>query len=87
MKQNKYDVINVGSDKEYKINDLVKVIKTELNFKGSINWTNSNIKTIKRRNINLNRLKKIGFKEKVILSEGINKTVTWLQSNYKSARK
>ena len=87
MKQNKYDVINVGSDKEYKINDLVKAIKTELNFKGSINWTNPNIKTIKRRNINLNRLKKIGFKEKVILSEGINKTVTWLQSNYKSARK
>ena len=34
-----------------------------------------------------NRLKKIGFKEKVILSEGINKTVTWLESNYKSARK
>ena len=87
MKQKKFNVINVGSAQEYKINDLVKIIKNELNFLGKIKWINSDIKTIKRRNIDLTRLKRTGFKEKWSLSLGIRKTILWLKSNYKSARK
>jgi GDP-L-fucose synthase len=87
MKQKKFNVINVGSAQEYKINDLVKIIKNELNFLGKIKWINSDIKTIKRRNIDLTRLKRTGFKEKWSLLLGIRKTILWLKSNYKSARK
>ena len=87
MQQKNYDVINVGSFKEYKIKDLVKIIKKEMNFLGPIKWVNSEIKTIKRRNINLSRLKKIGFKEKLSLPTGINKTISWLKTYYKMARK
>jgi dTDP-D-glucose 4,6-dehydratase len=42
---------------------------------------------VKRRNINLKRITKIGFKEKTTLKNGIKKTINWLISNYKSARK
>ena len=87
MKQKKFNVINVGSAQEYKINDLVKIIKNELNFLGKIKWINSDIKTIKRRNIDLTRLKRTGFKEKWSLPLGIRKTILWLKSNYKLARK
>ena len=87
MKQNRHNVINVGSIKEYTIHQLVKIIKKEMDFDGSIKWVNSDIKTIKRRNINLNRLKKMGFKEKSSLRSGINKTVSWLKAHYKIARK
>lgn len=87
MKQKKFNVINVGSSQEYKINELVKIIKNELNFLGKIKWINSDIKTIKRRNIDLTRLKRTGFKEKWSLSLGIRKTTLWLKSNYKLARK
>ena len=87
MKQKKFDVINVGSNKEYKINRLVEIIKKEMNFSGSTKWINTEIKTIKRRNINLKRLNKIGFKEKLSLPIGINKTISWLKANYKIARK
>lgn len=87
MKQKKFNVINVGSTQEYKINDLVKIIKNELNFLGKIKWINSDIKTIKRRNIDLTRLNRTGFNEKWSLSLGIRKTILWLKSNYKSARK
>ena len=87
MKQKKFNVINVGSAQEYKINDLVKIIKNELNFLGKIKWINSDIKTIKRRNIDLTRLNRTGFNEKWSLSLGIRKTILWLKSNYKSARK
>ena len=87
MKQKKFDVINVGSNKEYKINRLVEIIKKEMNFSGPTKWVNTEIKTIKRRNINLKRLNKIGFKEELSLPIGINKTITWLKANYKIARK
>ena len=87
MKQKKFDVINVGSNKEYKINRLVEIIKKEMNFSGPTKWVNAEIKTIKRRNINLKRLNKIGFKEKLSLPIGINKTISWLKANYKIARK
>lgn len=87
MKQSKYDIINVGSNNEYKIYELVNIIKKELDFQGPIKWINSSIKTIKRRNINLKRLKKIGFKEKSSLPSGINKTVSWLKAYYRIARK
>ena len=87
MKQKKFDVINVGSNKEYKINHLVDIIKKEMNFSGPTKWVNAEIKTIKRRNINLKRLNKIGFKEKLSLPIGINKTISWLKANYKIARK
>ena len=87
MKQKKFDVINVGSNKEYKINRLVEIIKKEMNFSGPTKWVNAEIKTIKRRNINLKRQNKIGFKEKLSLPIGINKTISWLKANYKIARK
>ena len=87
MQQKKYDVINVGSNKEYKINELVKIIKKEMNFLGPIKWVNPDIKTIKRRNINLSRLSQIGFKEQLSLQSGINKTISWLKAYYKFARK
>ena len=87
MKQNNFEVINVGSKFEFKISEVVNLIKSQLNYNGKLKWVKTNFKMVKRRNINLKRITKIGFKEKTILKNGIKKTINWLISNYKSARK
>ena len=87
MKQNNFAVINVGSKFEFKISEVVNLIKSQLNYKGKVKWVKSNLKRVKRRNVNLKRITKIGFKEKITLKNGIKKTINWLISNYKSARK
>ena len=76
-----------GSKFEFKISEVVNLIKSQLNYKGKVKWVKSNLKRVKRRNINLKRITKIGFKEKITLNNGIKKTINWLISNYKSARK
>ena len=87
MKQNNFEVINVGSKFEFKISEVVNLIKSQLNYNGKLKWVKTNFKMVKRRNINLQRITKIGFKEKITLKNGIKKTINWLISNYKSARK
>ena len=71
MKQNNFEVINVGSKFEFKISEVVNLIKSQLNYNGKLKWVKTNFKMVKRRNINLKRITKIGFKEKTILKNGI----------------
>jgi GDP-L-fucose synthase len=70
MKRNKYyDLINVGSDEEIKIKDLALKIKKITNFRGDLKFNNKMPDGVMQKNLDINKIKKLGWKKKINLNE------------------
>ena len=81
----KYDEglpINLGSDQETTINELVNLISKIIGFKGQIKWDKSKPNGQPRRKVS-NKLaeEKLGFKSETTLEEGLQKTIEWFQKH------
>ena len=81
----KYDEglpINLGSDQETTINELVNLISKIIGFKGQIKWDKSKPNGQPRRKVS-NKLaeEKLGFKAETTLEEGLQKTIEWFQKH------
>ena len=81
----KYDdglPINLGSDQETTINELVNLISKITGFKGQIKWDKSKPNGQPRRKVS-NKLaeEKLGFKSETTLEEGLQKTIEWFQKH------
>lgn len=78
------DPINIGTDEEIKIKDLVKLI-LELSGKNpSICFDTSKPTGQPRRNCdNTKALKKIGFHAQINVREGLSNTIDWYKNEYK----
>ena len=81
----KYDEglpINLGSDQETTINELVNLISKITGFKGQIKWDKSKPNGQPRRKVS-NKLakEKLGFKADTTLEEGLQKTIEWFQKH------
>lgn len=82
------DPINIGTDEEVKIKDLVKLILEISNKKVKVFFDTSRPSGQPRRNCDNSKAKeKIGFVAKVSLREGLERTIKWYveegQSRYK----
>jgi len=77
----KYDEpepINLGSEEEISIKDLVSIISELMGFHGQIKWDTSKPNGQPRRCVsNKKAEEKIGFKPQVNLREGLQNTITW----------
>jgi len=72
------DPVNIGTDEEITIADLVKKIVTISNEKPQIIFDTSRPDGTPRRNSdNRKAFEKIGFKAKTTLDEGLKKTIDW----------
>ena len=81
----KYDEglpINLGSDQETTINELVNLISKITGFKGQIKWDKSKPNGQPRRKVS-NKLakEKLGFKADTTIEEGLQKTIEWFQKH------
>ena len=81
----KYDEglpINLGSDQETTINELVNLISKITGFKGQIKWDKSKPNGQPRRKVS-NKLaeEKLSFKAETTLEEGLQKTIEWFQKH------
>ena len=81
----KYDEglpINLGSDQETTINELVNLISKIIGFKGQIKCDKSKPNGQPRRKVS-NKLaeEKLGFKAEPTLEEGLQKTIEWFQKH------
>ena len=74
--------INLGSDQETTINELVNLISKITGFKGQIKWDKSKPNGQPRRKVS-NKLaeEKLGFKAETTLEEGLQKTIEWFQKH------
>ena len=67
--------LNVGTGKDISIFDLAILIKNKVGFKGSIIWDKSKPNGTPLKRLDISRIEKLGWKNKISLEEGIEKTI------------
>ena len=67
--------LNVGTGKDISIFDLAILIKNKVGFKGSIIWDKSKPNGTPLKRLDIARIEKLGWKNKISLEEGIEKTI------------
>ena len=79
---NKGDPVNLGSEFEISISDLVELIAEIIGFDGEIKWDTSKPDGQPRRCLDVSRAKEeFGFEAKVDFREGLEKTIEWYFAN------
>lgn len=74
--------INVGSDVELTISDLIEKIRKAVGFNGYVKWDSTLPNGTPRRKMDSSRLFAMGWKPKVSFEEGLRKTVEFYKENY-----
>jgi GDP-L-fucose synthase len=69
---NKFPIINIGTKEIYSIKSLANIIKNKINFKGSIFFNKSYPNGVIEKDLNIDRIKKIGWKPYFSLSKGLD---------------
>ena len=67
--------LNVGTGKDISIFDLAILIKNKVGFKGSIIWDKSKPNGTPLKRLDISKIEKLGWKNKISLEEGIEKTI------------
>lgn len=81
-KYDKPEPVNLGSDLEISIKDLVSLICKLMDFRGEIRWDETKPDGQPRRGLDVSRAEKeFGFKAKVDFIEGLKKTIKWYEEN------
>ena len=81
-KYNKSEPVNLGSDLEISIKDLVEIIAKLMGFKGKIKWDTSKPDGQPRRKLDTRRAEReFGFKATMDFVEGLKRTIEWYKLN------
>jgi GDP-L-fucose synthase len=64
--------INIGTGKDLPIKELAEMVKTIVGFTGDIIWDTTKPDGTYKKQLDVSKLNKLGWKEKVDLEEGIN---------------
>ncbi len=65
--------INIGTGKDITIKELAELIKSIIGFKGEIEWDHDKPDGTPQKLLDVTKINKLGWKEKVSLKEGIKK--------------
>uniref|UniRef100_A0A7V3J925 GDP-L-fucose synthase n=1 Tax=candidate division CPR3 bacterium TaxID=2268181 RepID=A0A7V3J925_UNCC3 len=79
---NKPDPVNLGSDFEITIKDLVELIAKLTGFKGKIIWDTSKPDGQPRRRLDVSKAEReFGFRARTPFEEGLKKTIEWYKEH------
>jgi len=79
--------VNLATGEEITIRDLVELIRTEVGYKGRIEWDESKPDGQPRRRLDTSRAReRFGFEAQVGLAEGLRRTVSWFEEHRHEAR-
>lgn len=81
-----YDLLNIGSGEEVTIKDLALKIKNLIQYKGNINYDLSKPDGNPRKLIDSTVINELGWKSKVDIDLGLEKTYQWFLENIESLR-
>jgi len=84
QKYNNSKTINIGKGKDITIRALAQLVKKIVGFKGRINWDRSKPDGTPRKNLDISKLQKLGWKPQTSLTEGIKITYRWYLENHKN---
>ena len=72
-------IINVGTGVDYTIAELANVIKDLTGYQGEISWDDTKPDGAKRKLLDSNRIKNMGWSPKTTLDDGLDRTYSWYQ--------
>jgi GDP-L-fucose synthase len=76
------DPVNLGTDEEMPIRDLVELIRAEVGFDGEVRWDTTKPDGQPRRRVDPSRAKeKFGFQAAVPFADGLRRTIEWYRAN------
>ena len=78
---NPLTLLNVGTGKDISIKELALKIASITGFKGEIIWDKSKPDGTKRKLLNINRIRNLGWEAKIDLDEGINRTIKYIKKS------
>ena len=82
---NEESTINVGTGVEISIKELAETIKEKVGFKGNLVFDTTKPDGTPRKLLDVSKINKLGWKHKIDLEDGIQKTIEWLnQTNFSS---
>lgn len=75
--------INIGTGKDISISELAKKISEIVGYTGEIEYDNTKPDGVKKKLLDVTRLREFGWQEKTTLKDGIKQTYEWFIENYK----
>lgn len=78
---NKSGIINIGTQEEVSIKELVSIIKDIIGYNGKVVFDASKPDGSPRKSLEISKLKNLGWQAKIPLTEGIIKTYKWYLHN------
>lgn len=75
---------NVGSSQELSIKELAHLIQKEIGHKGEVIWDKSKPNGTMRKLIDSSKIRKLGWKPKYTIQEGLSQTYNWFIENQHS---
>ena len=75
------EIINVSNDDEYTIKNLSEIISSKLGYIGEILWDTTKPNGSPRRKVCTQKLYDMGWRPKVSMEEGLEKTIEWFMNN------
>ena len=74
-KDENHSFLNVGCGKDIKIKDLANKIASKFNYKGDIIWDTSKPDGTPKKQLSIERIRKLGWEPKIELDEGLDHTI------------
>lgn len=81
-KYNSSEIINIGTGKDLKIRELAQLVKKLVGYSGKIIWDTSKPDGTPKKQLDVSKLFKLGWKPQVSLEEGIKKEYEWFLHNF-----
>ena len=78
-------LINIGCGEDHTVRELAGIVAQVLNYRGEMIWDDSKPDGTPQKLLDVSRLNRLGWKQKITLTEGIKATYKWYidQSNRK----
>ncbi|MBU1873239.1 NAD-dependent epimerase/dehydratase family protein [bacterium] len=75
------EFINIGTGKDQTIQELAKIIRDIVGFKGKIEWDSSKPDGTPQKLLDISRISELGWQAKIRLEKGIKRTYKWHVEN------
>lgn len=78
---NEPEIVNIGTGEDVTIKELAETIATTVGYTGELAWDSTKPDGTPRKLLDVSKLHALGFKHRIPLKEGIEKTYAWYQEN------
>ena len=85
---NEAEIVNIGTGNDLSIGELAELVQKITGFKGEIKYDTTKPDGTPRKLLDVSKLHRLGWREKVSLDEGLTNAYNWFlenQGNYRSA--